>query len=168
LSVTDSVFAPYLKICERENIPIALHTGFGPPNIYKRYPDFRLRLGDPILIDEVLIKYPKLKIYLMHAGIPFHENTLALMDQYPQIYCDLGAVLFLKSGSTPHHVKDFLLKAKKYGLIERIMYGSDAMYWPHHIERSIQKLNGFDFLDEEDKRNIFYENAVRFFGLDLS
>jgi hypothetical protein len=167
LTIADPEFAPYLKICERENIPIALHTGFGPPNIYKRYPDFRLKLGDPLLIDEVLIKYPNLKIYLMHAGIPFYENTLALMDQYPQVYCDLGAVLFLKSGSAPHHVKDFLVRAKQYGFIDRIMYGSDAMYWPTFIEESIKKLDSFDFLDESDKRKIFFENAIRFFELEL-
>ncbi|WP_242118460.1 amidohydrolase family protein [Aestuariivivens sediminicola] len=166
LTITDPGFAPYLKICEREEVPIALHTGRGPPNIYKRYTKFRLQLGDPLLIDEVLIKYPKLKIYLMHAGIPFHENTLAVMDQYPQVYCDLGAVLWVDQGATPIYVKEFLKKAKAYGFIDRIMYGSDAMYWPHHIEKSIQRLNSFEFLDEDDKRKIFYENAVEFFGLE--
>ena len=166
LTIADPKFAPYLKICEREGIPIALHTGQGPPNIYKRYQDFRLRLGDPLLIDEVLIKYPDLKIYLMHAGIPFYENTLAIMEQYPQVYCDLGAVLWVNRGLSPFHVKDFLIKAKEYGFIDRIMYGSDAMYWTSFIERSIKKLESFEFLDEEDKRKIFYENAVRFFELD--
>lgn len=166
LTITDPGFAPYLKICEREGIPVALHIGRGPPNIYKYYPKFRLNLGDPLLIDEVLIKYPNLKIYLMHAGIPFYENTLAIMDQYPQVYCDLGAVLFLEQGLTPFHAKDFLFKAKEYGFIDRIMYGSDCMYWPNNIEKSIKKLDGFEFLDESDKRKIFYENAVKFFELD--
>ena len=166
LIITDPVFAPYLKICEREGIPIALHAGFGPPNIYKRYKNFRLRLGDPLLIEEVLINYPNLKIYLMHAGIPFYEETLALMDQYPQVYCDLGAVLWVDKGMTPFHVEDFLMKAKSFGFIDRIMYGSDGMYWTFYIEKSIQKLESFEFLSEEDKRKIFYENALRFFGLN--
>ncbi len=166
LTITDPVFAPYLKISEREGIPIALHTGRGPPNIYKHYKDFRLSLGNPLLIDEVLINYPNLKIYLMHAGIPFYEEMLALMDQYPQVYCDLGAVLWIEQGITPFQAKDFLMKAKSYGFIDRIMYGSDAMYWTSFIERSIQKLDSFDFLSEEDKRKIFYKNAIRFFEID--
>lgn len=166
LTIADPGFAPFLKICEREGIPIALHTGQGPPNIYRRYPNFRLQLGDPLLIDEVLVNYPNLKIYLMHAGIPFYENTLALMEQYPQVYCDLGAVLWIDNGLSPFHVKDFLMKAKKYGFINRIMYGSDVMYWAYRIEQSIQKLENFEFLSEEDKRKIFFENAVRFFELD--
>ena len=165
-TIADSEFDPYLKICEQKEVPVALHVGQGPPRIYKRYPKFRLNLGDPLLIDEVLIKYPKLKIYLMHAGIPFYENTLALMEQYPQVYCDLGAVLWIKKGLSPFHVEDFLIKAKKYGFIDRIMFGSDAMYWTSHIEQSIKKLESFEFLSEEDKRKIFYENAVEFFELD--
>ncbi|MBC2838160.1 amidohydrolase family protein [Robiginitalea sp. SC105] len=167
MTVADPGFAPFLKICEREGIPIALHTGRGPPSIYKRYPEFRLHLGDPLLIDEVLIKYPKLKIYLMHAGIPFFENTLALMDQYPQVYVDLGAVLFLQGGSTPFHVAEFLKKVKDYGFVDRVMFGSDSMYWPDELENSIRRLDSFEFLDEQDKRKIFYENAVRFFELDF-
>ncbi|MEJ2112423.1 MAG: amidohydrolase family protein, partial [Flavobacteriaceae bacterium] len=166
LTIADPDFAPYLKICEREGIPIALHTGQGPPNIYKYYPKFRLNLGDPLLIDEVLIKYPKLKIYLMHAGIPFYENTLALMEQYPQVYCDLGAVLWIKKGLSPSHLEDFLMKAKEYGFIDRIMFGSDVMYWASRIEQSIQKLESFEFLNEVDKRKIFYENAITFFELN--
>ena len=166
MTIADPEFAPYLKICEDKGIPIALHAGQGPPRIYKRYPKFRLNLGDPLLIDEVLIKYPKLKIYLMHAGIPFYENTLALMEQYPQVYCDLGAVLWIDKGLSPYHVKDFLIKAKEYGFIDRIMYGSDAMYWPSYIERSIKKLDSFEFLSAQDKSKIFYENAVRFFELE--
>ena len=165
-TIADPEFAPYLNICEQKGVPVALHVGQGPPGIYKRYPNFKLNLGDPLLIDEVLIKYPKLKIYLMHAGIPFYENTLALMEQYPQVYCDLGAVLWIKNGLSPFHVEDFLIKAKKYGFIDRIMYGSDAMYWTNYIEESIEKLESFEFLSEEDKRKIFYENAVEFFELD--
>lgn len=166
LTIADPGFAPYLKICEREGVPIGLHTGRGPPYIYKRYPKYRLKLGDPILIDEVLIKYPNLKIYLMHSGIPFHENTLALMDQYPQVYCDLGAVLWVDSGIGPLSVEDFLKKAKRADLIDRIMFGSDFMF-PLQIEESIKKLDSFEFLDEQDKRKIFYENAVKFFELDI-
>ena len=88
------------------------------------------------------------------------------MEQYPQVYCDLGAVLWIDQGLSPYHVKDFLMKAKEYGFIDRVMYGSDVMYWAFRIEQSIQKLASFEFLSEEDKRKIFYENALRFFELD--
>ncbi|WP_228851754.1 amidohydrolase family protein [Aegicerativicinus sediminis] len=166
LQITDPGFAPYLKICEREGIPIALHTGSGPPGISNRYKKIRLSLGDPLLVEEVLIIYPKLKIYLMHSGGVFYEHALALMELYPQLYCGLGALLWVPTGRTSLYAEEFLLKAKKANLIDKVMFGSDAMYWPENIQKSIEKLNEFDFLNEEDKRKIFYENAVRFFELD--
>ncbi|WP_373395894.1 amidohydrolase family protein [Algoriphagus halophilus] len=51
-------------------------------------------------------------------------------------------------------------------MIDRIMYGSDAMYWPDNVKTSIETLDSFKFLSEEDKRKIFYENALEFFELD--
>ena len=51
-------------------------------------------------------------------------------------------------------------------MIDRVMFGSDCMYWPDELENSIKRLDSFDFLNEQDKRKIFYKNAVKFFGLN--
>ncbi|WMI68991.1 amidohydrolase family protein [Mangrovimonas sp. YM274] len=166
LKITDPKFAPYLKICEREGIPIALHTGAGPPGISNRYKKFRLSLCDPFLAEEVLINYPKLKLYLMHSGGVFYDKALALMEMYPQLYCGLGALLWIENHPSGLYAEEFLRKAKKGGLVDRVMFGSDAMYWPQNIEKSVKKLDSFEFLNEEDKRKIFYENALTFFELD--
>ena len=166
LTLADPKLDPYLAICEREGIPIALHTGSGPPGLSSRYKKMRLRLGDPLLIEEVLIKYPRLKVYLMHAGGVFYDNALALMEQYPQVYCDLGVLLWVPPSRTSQYAEELLIKAKKGNMIDRIMFGSDAMYWPQNIKASIEKLDSFEFLTEEDKRKIFYENAVRFFDIE--
>ncbi|NMM47754.1 amidohydrolase family protein [Marinigracilibium pacificum] len=166
MTIADPGFAPYLKICEREGIPIALHTGSGPPGISYRYTKIRLTLGDPLLIEEVLINYPKLKIYLMHSGGLFYDHALAIMELYPQVYCGLGAILWIENSPTALYAEEFLSKAKKANMIDRIMFGSDGMYWPNKIEESIKRLDSFEFLTEEDKRKIFYENAVKFFELD--
>ena len=166
LTIADPKFAPYLKICEREGIPIGLHTGSAPPGISSRYKKFRLSLGNPFLIEEVLINYPKLKIYLMHGGGVYLDEALALMEMYPQLNCGLGALLWLENTPTALYAEELLLKAKRGNLIDRIMFGSDAMYWHGNIEKSIKKLDSFEFLSEEDKRMIFYENAMKFFELE--
>lgn len=165
LTLSDPMYEPYLRICEQYEIPVAIHTGGGPPGIaFRGAPNFRLTLGDPFLIEDVIIKYPKLKIYIMHAGGMYYEHTLALMDHYQHIYADLGIILW-EGGMLPIWTEDFLRKAKKANLLDRIMYGSDAMVWPHAIEKSIKQLNSYDFLTEEDKRNIYYNNAVEFLNL---
>jgi Predicted metal-dependent hydrolase of the TIM-barrel fold len=85
------------------------------------------------------------------------------MFQYSQLYTDLGVVLWVHE-HTMDYAEQFLRKAKKYELVDRVMFGSDQMVWPHAIEKSINQLNSYDFLTEEDKK-IFYDNAVKFLKL---
>jgi predicted TIM-barrel fold metal-dependent hydrolase len=45
------------------------------------------------------------------------------------------------------------------------MFGSDQMVWPGTIERAITVIEDAPFLSEEQKRDIFYNNAARFLRL---
>lgn len=165
LTLADPLFDPYLKICEQYGIPVAYHTGGGPPEItYRGSPNARLTVGNPFLIEDVLVKYPKLKIYLMHAGEVYYEEAARLMVTYPQVYADLGVVLWAHP-VTKHYGREFLLLAREFGLLDRVMFGSDQMVWPHAIKNSLDQLESFEFLSEQDRRNILYKNAARFLGL---
>jgi uncharacterized protein len=46
------------------------------------------------------------------------------------------------------------------------MFGSDEMVWPETIRVAIESIESADFLSEEQKRDIFYNNAARFLRLD--
>ncbi|MDO7845906.1 amidohydrolase family protein [Hymenobacter sp. M29] len=68
-TLADRIWQPYLRICERYDVPVAVHIGGGPPETpYHGSPNARLSLGDPFLLEDVLIKYPKLRLYMMHSG----------------------------------------------------------------------------------------------------
>ena len=164
-TLNDPIYAPYLALCEKYNIPVAYHTGGGFPNAqFFGWRNYRIALGDPMLIEDVLVKYPKLRLYLMHAGENFFENTLRMMDGYPNLYVDLGVSLWLHPLTQDYAVR-FLQSAKKYGYLSRVMFGSDQMVWPDAITQSIDFLNALDFLTEKEKEDIFYHNAIRFLGL---
>jgi predicted TIM-barrel fold metal-dependent hydrolase len=45
------------------------------------------------------------------------------------------------------------------------MFGSDQMVWPGLIALSIEIIEEAPFLSEEQKRDIFYNNAARFLRL---
>lgn len=164
-TLADPKFEPYIKICERYNIPIGYHTGNSNPGLAYRTL-FRYKNSDPLLIEDVLAKHPNLKIYLMHAGggFTYTDHTIELMHQYPHVYADLGVMLWI-APKTQYAITDFLKKAKASNLLDRVMFGSDQMVWPDAITMSIEFLNSLDFLTEEEKNNIFYENAKRFLGL---
>ena len=75
-TLSDPSYQPYLAICEKYGVPVAYHSGGSFPNAQQLgWPNYRIKLGDPFLIEDVLVKYPKLKLYLMHAGENFYENT---------------------------------------------------------------------------------------------
>ena len=45
------------------------------------------------------------------------------------------------------------------------MFGSDQMQWPEVIDEAIEGIESAPFLSEEQKRDIFYNNAARFLRL---
>ena len=165
-TLADSLYQPYLAICEKYGIPVGYHSGGSFPNAQQLgWPKYRIALGDPFLIEDVLVKYPKLKLYLMHAGENFYENTLRMMDGYPNLYADLGVELWLHPLTKDYGTK-FLKSAKEYGFLDRVMFGSDQMVWPEAITSSIDFLNSMDFLTKVEKEMILYKNAKKFLGIN--
>ena len=166
MTLADSLYQPYLAICEKYGIPVAYHSGGSFPNAQQLgWPNYRITLGDPFLIEDVLVKYPKLKLYLMHAGENFFENTLRMMDGYPNLYADLGVELWLHPLTKDYGTR-FLKSAKEYGFLDRVLFGSDQMVWPEAISSSIDFLNAMNFLTKDEKEMILYRNAKKFLGIN--
>lgn len=46
------------------------------------------------------------------------------------------------------------------------MFGSDQMVWPEAIGMAVRGIDSATLLTAEEKRDIFYNNAVRFFRWD--
>ena len=165
-TLADPSYQPYLAICEKYGIPVGYHSGGSFPNAQNLgWPKYRIKFGDPFLIEDVLVKYPKLKLYLMHAGENFYENTLRMMDGYPNLYADLGVEMWLHPMTKDFAIK-FLKSAKEYGVLDRVLFGSDQMVWPEAITNSIDFLNALNFLTKEEKEMIFYKNAKKFLGIN--
>ena len=163
-SPSDSAFDPYWAVAEKHGVPVGIHTGGAPPNTpYTCCPKFRLRLGDPLLLEDLLVEYPKLKVYVMHAGGFFPENALMLMTMFPHVYVDIGALSWTPIAGDL--LEPFLREAKRRRLLSRVMFGSDQMMWPEAIGLAIDRVNRLEFLTVEEKRGIFYDNAARFLGL---
>ena len=165
LALGDPAYEAYLALAEELDVPVSLHTGIGPPGI--SYDPccrgFRVRLGNPLMIEEALNRHPKLRVNLMHAGWPYLQDTIALMMVYPQVYVDLGAIDWLAPRSEFHAYLGALMRA---GLGKRVMFGSDQMYWPEAIGMAVEAIDSATFLTPDERRDIFYGNAMRFLKLD--
>lgn len=158
----DKRMEPYWSLAEELDIPIAIHIGGGPPGAAVLFPTYRARLSNPYLLEEVLIRHPKLRVSVMHYASPLVDEMIAMLGAYPQIYIDLGGIQWFYSREY------FYGQLKKFidaGFGKRIMFGSDQMNFPGVIEPAIAIVEEAPFLNAEQKRDIFYNNAARFLRL---
>jgi len=164
LTLDDPKYAAYLALAEEMDIPVALHTGTMPPGMSfdPCCRKARARLGDPILVEEALNRYPKLRLNLMHAGWPYLDDTISTLFHYPQVNADLGAINWLLPRAEFHHYFEALMRA---GFGKRLMFGTDQMYWPEGIAMAVDAVQSAPFLSAEEKRDIFYNNAAKFYRL---
>lgn len=160
----DPALEPYFALAEELDIPVAFHMGLhAPGTAYFASLKFRAGNGDPLLFEEVLVRHPRMRIYLCHAAWPLSENLIALMHAHPQVYVDSSAIDHMIPRAEFHHHLQRLVEA---GFGKRIMFGSDQMIWPEAISNAVEGINSAVFLTPNQKRDIFYNNAIRFFRLD--
>jgi uncharacterized protein len=165
MSPADPKLDPYFALAEELDIPVGIHMGEGPPggpNV-EGYSKYRVRMGNPLLLEDVLIRHPKLRIYVMHFGSPFVDDMIALLYSYPQVYVDVAQNDW---GFPRKHFYAQLRRLVDAGFGKRILFGSDQMIWPQTIGLAIETIESADFLSAEQKRDIFYNNAVRFLRLE--
>ena len=80
----DPTLEPYYALAEELDVPVGIHIGPGPPGVaYFAKPKYRASLGDPLLLENVLVRHPKLRIYVMHAGYPYLDRMVALLYAHP-------------------------------------------------------------------------------------
>jgi hypothetical protein len=165
MAPNDPRMEPYYALAEEMDIPVGIHTGTGPPGTpYEPCcPNFRVTLGNPILVEEVLIRHPRLRVYLMHGGSPYLQETKAILLVYPQVYVDLATINWIMPREEFH---GYLRELVRAGFGKRLLFGSDQMVWPEAIGMAVGGIESATFLTEEEKRDIFYNNAVRFLRLE--
>jgi uncharacterized protein len=160
---SDPAFDPYLSVIEELDIPMSIHVGTGPPGApYLGFAKYRARLHSALTIEEALLKHPKLRVSLMHAGWPMLDDLLAVLWTHPQVYVDVGIISYALPRAGFH---DYLRRIVEAGFGKRVMFGSDQMVWPETLETAIQSIEQAPFLTPEQRRDILYNNAARFLRL---
>jgi uncharacterized protein len=155
----DPALEPYFALAEERDVPVLIHTlGIGP-----YLPGFRSAAGSPLLLEEVLVRHPKLRLFVENAGYPYRDQMIAMMTQYPQLHADVSTITWVLPRTAFYDYLEGLVRA---GLGKRVMFGSDQMRWPDKIGEAIEALEQAPFLTEEQKRDILYHNAVRFLRLE--
>lgn len=163
VSPSDPSVDQYFALAEELDVPVAIHMGTGGSgraNI--TMPKFRGSMGNPLLLEELLARHPKLRVQVMHAGYPMIDNMLTLLQANSHVYVDVAGLIW----SYPlKEVNRYIQRLVEAGFQDRVMYGTDQLEWPKLMSYSISLIQNADYLTPEQKRDILYHNAVRFLRL---
>jgi predicted TIM-barrel fold metal-dependent hydrolase len=165
ISPSDPIVDQYFALAEELDIPVAIHMGTGGSgraNITS--PKFRGSMGNPLLLEDLLARHPKLRVQVMHAGYPMIDNMLTLLQTNSHVYVDVAGLIW----SYPlKEVNRYIERLVDAGFEDRVMFGTDQLIWPNLMAYSISIIQNADYLTPEQKRDILYNNAARFLRLDV-
>ena len=160
---SDPRLEPYWALAEQLKLPVGIHVGTGPFGvIYMGAQGYRARLHSALTMEEVLVRHPRLRVYLMHAGYPMIDDLLALLYAHPQVHVEVGVIVYTQPRAAFYRYLERIVEA---GFANRIMFGSDQMVWPGVIERAVAVIEEAPFLTARQKRDILYGNAARYLRL---
>jgi len=163
LASNDPRLEPYFALAEELDVPLGIHVGLGPPGAaYTMAPHYRMAHSSALLLEDVLVRHPKLRLYVMHAGWPMLDDVVALLYAHPQVYVDIGVIDWFVPQPEFY---TYLRRLVEAGFSKRIMFGSDQMVWPDAIARAVLTVESAPFLSAEQRRDIMCRNAMRFLRL---
>lgn len=165
----DPRLEPYYALAESADLPFGIHLGIGAPGIAYpgpgfppvKSPHYSAAAGNPLLLEPVLVKHPKLRLYVMHAGWPFLSEMTYMMYMHPQLYADVSVLQWAIPRPAYYSYLKSLVDA---GFAGRLMFGSDGGV--RHLRMGIDAIEAADFLTAQQKRDILYNNAAKFLRLE--
>lgn len=163
MSPSDMTVDQYFALAEELDIPVGIHMGTGGSGRANvAMPKFRGSMGNPLLLEDLLARHPKLRLWIMHAGYPMIDNLLTLLQANSHVYVDVAGLIW----SYPlKEVHGYIQRIVEAGFEDRVMFGTDQMMWPKLMAASISVIEGATYLTPEQKRDILYNNAARFLRL---
>ena len=160
LAFDDPRMTPFYELAEELDIPVGIHASGGPPLTAERCcPEFRLSIGDPALLEDVLVRYPRLRVFIMHANVLTYPALLRMLQQFPHVYVDLTVFSTILPREGFHHM---LRTYKRHGLLSRIMFGTDDF----PVDQTIEAYSSAGFLTDEELQGILCGNAERYLRME--
>ncbi|OLL20286.1 MULTISPECIES: amidohydrolase family protein [unclassified Rhodococcus (in: high G+C Gram-positive bacteria)] len=113
------------------------------------------KLQRTILIDEVALAFPELKLVMSHLGDPWISETVAMLIKHPNVFA-------MTAGWAPKYVPEEILTFAQRRNPEKLMWASDYPILP--IERTITEGRALS-LTGRAREGYLGGNARRVFGL---
>jgi predicted TIM-barrel fold metal-dependent hydrolase len=156
---SEAAYDPLFAAIEEAGLPIVVHTG--QTGVGAGVPGglgLRLGLSNPMLLDEVAARHPRLQIVMAHPSVPWQDEAISIATHKANVWIDL-------SGWSPKYFSPALVRATRTYLKHKMLFGSD--FPALTPDRWLRDFAGLE-LPEDVVRLVLKDNAVRLLGLDGS
>ena len=152
----DRMAWPIYEVLNEYEMPVIFHTGHsGMGTGMRGGGGMRLKYGQPILIDDVAVDFPDMKIILAHPSWPWVDESLSMALHKTNVYIDL-------SGWSPKYFPKQVIQYANTQLKHKMLFGSDfPLIHPDKWIATAQEV-GFR---EEVMPLIMKDNAAKLLGL---
>ncbi len=146
----DKIWYPFYTKCCELDIPVITQAGHFGEFMPEGW-------AHPLLIDDVALDFPELRIVGGHTAWPWCDEMIAVALKDPNVYISVEAHL-------PRYFEPSLVRYINTRGQDKVMWGSDfPVTDPMGNLEQVEQLG----LREEPKRKLLRENAIRVFKLEL-
>ena len=117
----DPLGPEFLRVCEaleRLELPMLIHQG----TTFAR--SGSLLHARPILLDEIALRFPGLRIVIAHMGHPWFEEAIAVVRRHRHVYADVSALV-----SRRWLLYNALVQAIEYRVDHKLLFGTDFPFF---------------------------------------
>ncbi len=148
LAPNDRRFYPLYSKCNELDIAVGMQVGHSAEVLPSD-------VGRPMLVDDVAIEFPNLRINLSHTGWPWVDEWCSMLWRHPNVYGDISA--YFPRSLDERQVR-FMDSSRGRN---KVLFGTNGL----GLAKCVEQFRAMD-IKEETKSRVLRENAVEFLRLD--
>ncbi|TVQ94186.1 MAG: amidohydrolase [Deltaproteobacteria bacterium] len=160
--INDPSLEAVFRIAAKHDVPVMIHTG----DTYSR--TAKVRMAHPLLVDDVAVDHPDVKIVMCHLGNPWFQDAAEVLYKNDNVFADISG---LTLGKFTYEFERYVAMRLKEMIIymgdpgKQLMYGSD---WPLvEMGPYLRFLEELEFAPE-DLEHIAWQTAAALFKIDTA
>ena len=148
LAPNDRRFYPLYAKCNELDIAVGMQVGHSAEVLPSD-------VGRPMLVDDVAIDFPNLRINLSHTGWPWVDEWCSMLWRHPNVYGDISA--YFPKSLDERQVR-FMDSSRGRN---KVLFGTNGL----GLAKCVEQFREMDIKDET-KQRVLHDNAVEFLQLD--
>jgi len=148
LAPNDRRFYPLYAKCNELDVAVGMQVGHSAEVLPSD-------VGRPMLVDDVAIDFPNLRINLSHTGWPWIDEWCSMLWRHPNVYGDISA--YFPKSLDERQVR-FMDGSRGR---EKVLFGTNGL----GLRACVEQFRALP-LKDETKRRVLHDNAVAFLKLE--